>query len=452
MSASVRFDGPRVAERAIAMALDAGASQVEALVIGGSSALTRFANNEIHQNVSEDDATVNLRAIDGRRIGVASSNQHDDASLRRLARTATEAARLQPEQEWFESLPGPGPVTFAEDTWAAATAEAGPDVRADAAAAIIAAAETVGAQAFGMVETAAETISVANSLGLAVSEARSRSQVLTVMMGPGGGSGYAEEVAVDLAAIDASAIGREAAERTAAMADPIELPAGDYPVVLDSYACMDIAMWLGLVGFGAQDVQEQRSFYEPGKVVGSPLVDLADDGSDPAGTPASFDYEGVAKRRVPLLERGVCREIVYDTRTAARDGRRSTGHALPAPNPWGPYPLNLSMAAGETPRAEVIGGLERGLLVTRFHYTNVVHPKQVKVTGMTRDGLFLVEDGQVKAPVRNLRFTHSYLDALAAVEAVSLERRALDGDGYLGTIVVPALRLGSFRFTGTTEH
>ncbi len=126
------------------------------------------------------------------------------------------------------------------------------------------------------------------------------------------------------------------------MADPIELPAGDYPVVLDSYASMDVALWLGLVGFGAQDVQEQRSFYEPGKVVASPLVNLADDGSDPAGTPASFDYEGVAKQRVPLLERGVCREIVYDTTTAARDGRRSTGHALPAPNPWGPYPLNLS--------------------------------------------------------------------------------------------------------------
>ncbi len=111
--------------------------------------------------------------------------------------------------------------------------------------------------------------------------------------------------------------------------------------------------------------------------------------------------------------------------------------------------MNLSMAAGETPREEVIGGLERGLLVTRFHYTNAVHPKQVKVTGMTKDGLFLVENGQISAPVRNLRFTQSYLDALAAVEAVSAERRSV---GYRGTIVVPALRIGSFSFTGTTEH
>ena len=452
MTGETRRSGPQIAERAVAMALEAGASQAEVVVISHAGALTRFANNEIHQSVAEDDTVVNLRFVDGRRIGVASANRHHDEALGRLVRTAADTARLQPEQEWFESLPGPGPLTLAEGAWAAATAEAGPEARADAAAAVIAAAEDVHAAAFGLVETGAETISVVNSLGIRVSERRSRGQVLTVMLGPSGGSGYAEEVAVDIESIDAAAIGREAAERTAAMADPIELPAGDYPVVLDSYAAMDIALWLGLVGFGAQDVQEQLSFYQPGKVVASPLVNLADDGTDPAGTPASFDYEGVAKQRVPLLERGVCRGIVYDSRTAARDGTHSTGHALPAPNPWGPYPLNLSMAAGETPRSEVIGGLARGLLVTRFHYTNVVNPRQVRITGMTKDGLFLVEDGRVTAPVRNLRFTQGYLDALAAVEAVSIERRALDGEGYLGTIVAPALRIGSFRFTGTTEH
>jgi len=452
MSDDIRVNGPEIADRVVAMALEAGATQAEAVVIDGRSALTRFANNEIHQNVAEDDTVVALRFIDGQRIGVASANRHDDDSLRRLARSAGATARLQPEQEWFRSLPEPGPVPLATGAWAAATAEAGPDLRADAAGAIIAAAEGVGAGAFGLVETGSETISVINSLGIDVSEERSRSQVLTVMMGRGGGSGYAEQVAVDIEAIDASAIGREAAQRTAAMKDPIELTAGDYPVVLDSYAAMDVALWLGLVGFGAQDVQEQQSFYERGKVVASPLVNLSDDGTDPEGAPASFDYEGVAKQRVSLIDKGVCRDVVHDTRTAARDDVRSTGHALPAPNPWGPYPLNLSMRAGETPRDEVIGGMERGLLVTRFHYTNVVHPKQVKITGMTKDGLFLVEDGRIVAPVRNLRFTQSYLDALAAVEAVSIERRSIDGDGYLGTIVVPALRIGSFSFTGATEH
>jgi predicted Zn-dependent protease len=334
--------------------------------------------------------------------------------------------------------------------FARATAEADPEVRADAAAAVIAAAQAVGAQAYGYAQTASEEVSVANSLGIRVSEPRSRAQVLTVMMGPGGGTGYAEQVAVDLAAIDASAIGQEAAERTRAMRDPVELPAGDYPVVLDSYAVMDFTDWLGYLGFSALAVQEERSFYEPGKVVASPLVSISDDASDPAGTPASFDFEGVPTQRVSLLEAGVCRNLVHDTRSAARAGCESTGHGLPAPNPWGPFPRHMSMAAGTTPRDELIGGLERGLLVTRFHYTNVVHPKQVVITGMTRDGLFLVEAGQIVAPVRNLRFTQDYLAALSTVEAVGTERRALES--FLGTSLVPALRLGAFSFTGTTGH
>ena len=441
-----------IADRAVAMALEAGASQAEAVVVDGARALTRFANNELHQNVSEDDVWINLRFVDGQRIGVASGNSIDDEALERLARSAAETARLQPEQEWFRSLPGPAPVPLAEGAFALATAEADPELRAEAAAAVIAAARAVEAQAFGLAETSAETISVVNSLGVDVSEQRSRARVMTVMMGPGGGTGYAEQVAVDVEAIEASAIGHEAAQRTAAMANPIELPAGDYPVVLDHYATMDLALWLGAVGFNAQDVQEQQSFFEPGKVVASPLISLADDGTDQLGTPASFDYEGVAKQRVPLLEHGVCRALVHDSKSAAAEGVPSTGHALPAPNPWGPNPLNLSMAPGEMSREEVLGGLERGLLVTRFHYTNAVHPRQVRITGMTKDGLFLVEDGKIVAPVRNLRFTQSYLDALAAVEAVSRERRAVDGDDYLGTIVVPALRIGSFSFTGTTEH
>jgi PmbA protein len=448
MSGHAGPDGLAIAERAVAMALDAGAKEAEALVVRTRSALTRFANNEIHQNVAEDDTVVSLRFVDDQRVGVASANRHADEDLRRLAGSAAATARLQPALSDFTSLPGPRPTPLVRGAFAESTAAADPEVRADAAAAVIGAAEAQGVQAFGFAQTGREDVSIANSLGVRVSEPRSRAQVLTVMMGPGGGTGYAERVAVDLASLDASAIGREAAERTAAMRDPIDLPAGDYSVVLDSYAVMDFTDWLGFLGFSALAVQEQRSFFEPGKRVASSLVSIRDDAADPAGTPASFDFEGVPIERVTLLEDGVCREVVHDSLTAAREGRASTGHGLPAPNPWGPFPLHMSMAAGTTSREELIGGLERGLLVTRFHYTNVVHPKQVIVTGMTRDGLFLVEGGRITAPVRDLRFTQGYLDALATVEAVGDERRALEG--FLGTALVPPLRLGSFSFTGTT--
>lgn len=450
MSSTDSSQGPAIAERAVAMALEAGASQAEAVVTEENSSLTRFANNEIHQNVSETDATVNLRFVAGQRVGVASANRHDDDALLRLADTAGAIARLQPEHPDFTSLPGPQPMSLVAGAYAPATAQAEPDLRADAAGAVIAAADAIGAVAYGYSSTSSERISVVNSLGVNASEPRSRAQVLTVMMGPDGGTGYAERVAVDITDIDAAAVGREAAERTQAMADPIELPAGDYPVVLDSYAVTDMADWLGYLGFSALAVQEQRSFFEPGKRVASDLIDLYDDPTDAAGTPASFDYEGVPKQRLALLEGGVCRNVVHDSQTAARAGVSSTGHGLPAPNPWGPFPLHLSMAAGKTPRGELIGSMKRGLLVTRFWYSNAVHPKRVVVTGMTRDGLFLVEDGRISAPVRNLRFTQGYLDALAAVGAVSVERRSVEG--FLGTAVVPSLRVSSFSFTGTTDH
>ncbi len=205
---------------------------------------------------------------------------------------------------------------------------------------------------------------------------------------------------------------------------------------------------LGYLGFSALAVQEDRSFFEQGKQVASPLVTITDDGHDPAGLPMGFDAEGVPKQRLGLIEKGVCCELVYDAQTAARVGRHSTGHGLPAPNPYGPFPTNMIMAAGDASFEELVGGLDRGLLVTRFHYTNPVHGKRVIITGMTRDGTFLVEGGKVVGPVRNLRFTMSYLDALANVEAVSRERRCIRG--FLGGSVVPSVRLSSFSFTGAT--
>jgi len=315
---------------------------------------------------------------------------------------------------------------------------------------VIARADEAGVVAYGSFATTSETVTVANSRGVRASGRRTWSQLITVSMGPDGGSGYAEAASVDATAIDAAAIGAEASERARSMANPVAVAAGDYPVVLDTYAVVDVLDMLGYLGFSALAVQEGRSFVELGKRVGSELVTIRDDGSDPVGLPMAFDYEGVEKQRVDLLVRGVCAGVVYDAQTAARDGRRSTGHGLPAPNPWGPFPLNMVMDAGTASREELIGGLERGLLVTRFHYTNPVHPKLAIVTGMTRDGTFLVEHGRIVGPVRNLRFTQSYLDAIAGISAVGRDRRCLKG--FLGGVVVPAVRIDGWTFTGTTEH
>jgi predicted Zn-dependent protease len=443
-------DALALAERALAHAERAGATEAEALVMAEDAALTRFANSQIHQNVAETNVAVNLRFVIGRRVGVASSGRTDDEGLRRLAENAAAIARVVEELEDWGGLPAPTPVEDVAAAYAPATADASPELRAEGVRAVIAAADTAGVTAYGSFSTGTETTAVASTTGIRAAGTRTVAQLLTVSMGPDGGTGYAESAAVDATTIDAAAIGREAADKARATANAVAVDAGDYPVVLDEYAVVDLLDMLGYLGFSALAVQEGRSFVEVGKRIGSDLVTIVDDGRDPAGLPMAFDYEGVAKQRVPLLEAGICRGVVYDAQTAARDGVTSTGHGLPAPNPYGPFPLNQVMTGGTASREELLGGLDRGLLVTRFHYTNPVHPKLAIVTGMTRDGTFLVEGGRIVAPVRNLRYTQSYLDAMAGTVAVASARKTLKG--FLGGVVVPAVRIEGWTFTGTTEH
>jgi predicted Zn-dependent protease len=372
----------------------------------------------------------------------------DPDGIRALVeRAAAITANVEELEDWA-GLPEAGAAEPLPAAWSDGTATASPELRAEGARAVIAAADEAGVTAFGSFSTEAEAVAVATTKGIRAAERRTSSQLITVTMGPDNGTGYAEQVSVDATLIDAHAIGREAAERARASVNPVDIAPGDYPVVLLHYAVVDLVDMLGYLGFSALAVEEERSFWEPGRRVASPLVTLTDDARDPTGVPMGFDAEGVPKQRLSLLESGVCRDLAYDAQTAARAGRASTGHGLPAPNTYGPFPTNMVMAAGDTPMDELVGGLDRGLLVTRFHYTNPVHSKKVIITGMTRDGTFLVEGGEIVGPVRNLRFTMSYLDALANVEAVSRERRCLRG--FLGASVVPSLRLSSFSFTGAT--
>ena len=189
-----------------------------------------------------------------------------------------------------------------------------------------------------------------------------------------------------------------------------------------------------------------------GQQIVDPRISIWDDGLDPAGIPLPFDFEGVPKQRVDLIEEGVARGVVYDSyRAGKEEGKASTGHALPAPNTMGPFPLNTFFGPGDATLEEMIASTERGIYVTRFHYTRPVEPTKVVITGMTRDGTFLIENGEIAYPVKNLRFTQSYLEALNHVEMIGREPRLLLGLGDIARDSVPALKLGKFTFTGATE-
>ena len=198
---------------------------------------------------------------------------------------------------------------------------------------------------------------------------------------------------------------------------------GDYAVVLEPAATATLVEFLCYIAFNGKELIEGRSplVGRLGEQVCDPRVTIVDDALTPLLPGVPFDFEGVPKRRVTLIDKGVASGVVYDLASAHAAGTESTGHGLPAPNPEGAFPLHPCMAPGDTPAEDLVAGMERGLLVTRFHYTNVLNPMDTTLTGMTRDGTFLVEDGRVTSGVHNLRFTQSIFDALSAVEDIGRE-------------------------------
>ena len=424
------------------------AEQTEVVYLGTDSALTRFANNAIHQNVAESNAELRVRAVVGKRVGVATTNRLDDESLRRVTAQALEIARLQPENPEFHSLPAPQPIV-PTNGYSEHTASFTPEERARRVGIIVQLAKERGLEAAGAFSTGTTQVAVANSLGISAYESRTESECHAVVMADAQGSGYTQRAATDATTLDFEAMAHEAVNKALRSRNPIDIALGEYPVVLDSYAVADMLQTLAFIGFTATSVQEERSFLNGqfGKQLVDPRVTLYDDGHDPAGFPQAFDYEGVPKQRVLFFDSGVANAVVYDSFTAARDGKPNTGHAMVAPNAYGPIPMNIIMAAGDASMDEMVKGIERGLYVTRFHYTNIVHLVKTLFTGMTRDGTFLIEHGELTRPVKNLRFTQSILDALNSVQAIGRERNPCSE--YV-PIVAPALSIGRFNFTGIT--
>jgi predicted Zn-dependent protease len=260
------------------------------------------------------------------------------------------------------------------------------------------------------------------------------------------GAGYADRHAVDAGDVDPAELSAEVIETAERNQGAVIAEPGTYEVVLSPYAVAEMVAYLSYIGFSALAVQERRSFMRRGERLMSPEVTIRDDAAHPASRPFPFDHEGVSTRRVTFIEAGVCRDVVHDTPTAVRDGVTSTGHSLPQPNTFGPWATHLVMEPGATAAGDLCAGVRRGLYVTRLWYVRVVHTLRTVITGMTREGTFLIEDGRLGAPIRDLRFTQSIVDALDGVRQVSAERRLeLGEDG--SAVLVPWLHLGGFSFT-----
>jgi predicted Zn-dependent protease len=300
------------------------------------------------------------------------------------------------------------------------------------------------------VETSAGETAIVNSNGV---QAHHRSTVaqVSILVSGADSTGYAEDAGGALSRLDPDALADRAVLKVELGRSPRDLAPGTYPVVLEPAATATLMWWLGWLAFGAKTVREGRSPLSGkfGQQVCHPAVTIVDDALSPLLPGVSFDAEGVPKRRVELIRDGVAAGVVHDLASARAERTESTGHALAAPNPDGPIPQHLIMQPGTAPSADLIAGCERGLLVTRFHYTNVVHPMESTITGMTRDGTFLIEDGGIAGGVHNLRFTQSILAALSSVGEVGAQTE-ISSELFFGASVAPAVRLGAFTFSSAT--
>jgi PmbA protein len=412
------------------------------------SALTRFARNVIHQNVSEVEATLQVRVVFGKRVGSASTNDLSSEGIARTVERAEMIARLQPANPEWPGLPDPKPVPTV-DAFDPVAAWATPEYRARAVLDIFRQAHEHKLAASGAFSTASGELAVANSRGVFAYHPYTDVELTLVLEGESG-SGYAHAASWRLDRVDTEALAREAVTRALGSHAPRRIPPGEYPVVLEPYAMLALVEALAQAGMGALAVQEGRSWMNGriGHVALSPALSIWDDGLDRAGNPVPFDCEGVPKQRVDIVRQGVPTAPVYDTLTAAREpGRVSTGHAQPFEEDWdGPAPGNLALAAGDATVEELIARTECGLYVTRFWYTNLISEHDCAITGTTRDGVWWIEHGELAYPVQNLRFSQRLVAALKDARGFGRELRSVRG--LYGVHRLPAMSLGAFRFIG----
>ena len=419
----------------------------------------RFANGRIREPFRERSDRLSYRVAVGRQLGTATGADPSSAGLSRLREAATGLARVAPVEAKFPGFPEPGRRRPRATAYSRSTAEITPEAATRIAERILAAAEAAapGGRIAGVVNIGSEELRVVNSSGLDRRGRTSVAQASVLVDRPDRDppvSGWSEGAHWDAARLDPDRLGREAGERVAKTA-PEAMPPGAYRVVLRGPALADAFRYLAYLGFSGHGEDEGWSClrHRRGRSVAPPSVTLVDDPLTSQTLPQPIDYEGLPCRPVALIDRGRAGPAVTDIVTAARLGRTSTGHGSLPEAPWGeegPVPSHLLLSAGDASEEELVRETRRGLLVTRFHYVRVVDPGRGVITGMTRDGTYRIDHGEVVGPVRNLRFTESLLTMLKGIELLGRQRRIYSDERGGGCVTTPSASVRSFRFTSAT--
>jgi predicted Zn-dependent protease len=447
----------------------ATADEVECLFYGGNSALTRFANNTIHQNVAEENFGVSVRTVFGGRTARATTNAFDEEGLRRVVQASESLARVQ--QEDTDLLPVPstdGDARAPKDSSLAVparhfvqTAALTPAERAEAVGKIVAIAQKQKLTTAGIFASSETVEGIFNSRGLSDWHTQTSAEISITMLASDS-SGWQKANSPNVANLDAAGLAQIAASKAAKSAAPREIAAGKYTVILEPSAVLDM-VGFAFFDFGGLAILDQRSFLS--NRIGTRLfgenITIWDDVAHPLQSGAPFDGEGMRRQQVKLVENGVVQRLVYARATAEKMKKSehadkvgpiaATGHGFPIPNEMGEAPMNIVFDPPRDPKTvdEMIASTERGILVTRLWYIREVDPYEKILTGMTRDGTFLVENGKVVCGLRNFRFNQSLIEMLSNVEQMSVPVRTSGEEAF--DMVVPAMKVNGFNFTEVTK-
>jgi len=442
--------------------------EVEVLFSGGRFALTRFANNSIHQNVAEENHVVSVRAVFDKKTARAFTNKFDDESLRQVVRSAESLARVQhpdpdllPMPDLQEAAGEGARATQPPSRHFDRTAQITPELRAEGVSKIVGMAAKHALTTAGVFSSAESFDGIFNSRGLSRWHTQTSAEISITMLGADS-SGWQKASSPDVGNLNPLALAEIAAQKAVDSAHPREIPAGKYTVILEPAAVLDIVGFM-FWDYSGMAILDQRSFLTGRigtKLFGDNITIWADV-AHPLQSGSPFDGEGMLRQRFPLVENGIVKRVVYARATAERMKQSeykdkvgliaATGHGFPLPNEMGEMPLNIVFAPAGDPQTveQMIASTERGVLVTRPWYIREVEPFEKMLTGMTRDGTFYVENGRVQGGVRNFRFNESLIHMLSNVEAMSVPVRSSGEESF--DMVVPAMKVRDFNFTEVTK-
>ncbi|HVT43084.1 MAG TPA: TldD/PmbA family protein [Thermoanaerobaculia bacterium] len=448
-----RDESLEIIERALAAA---AGDEADAVLCSVDRNISRFANSNLHQNMSEISAELTLRVVADSRIGVASTTGFEPEEIRRIAKLALDAARRGKPLPHFRGLVREAGSLADLPTFDEETASLPILRKAESLRAVFDEGARRDVHFAGSWSTASASITTGNSHGLRRHAPLTFADAV-VIAGAGNGSGFATRIDRRASRVDLFTLAAEATEKATMLPGQtaVEIEPGAYDVILEPAALAEIFEWMNMITFSGQSYEDGSSFFVDhlGQRVVGENVSLADNPLDEDFMPFPFDMEGVAKRQVLLIEEGVARTPVVDKVMSDRLGLPLTGHAAALGSEDHGTALHLSLAGGETTREELIAGTERGIWVTRFHYLNgLLEPKTALMTGMTRDGTFLIENGRVTRRLVNLRWTQPMIEAFSNITGLSRERRGI-GSWWnpIGGAIAPTVRIRDWKITGVQK-